>query len=117
MIKKHLKLNGYVLISLFFLIIFSPAVGTLLGLKNVISESENRNLNEMPQFDFSDQSFADYTKKLEAFLNDHFGFRNQLIKLNNNIVISLFHKSPLKKVLIGKKGWLYSWNELIAENY
>lgn len=117
MVKKQFKLANIILIILFFLVIFSPAVGTLLGLKNVVSESENRNLNEIPQFNFSDQSLADYTKKLEAFLNDHFGFRNQLIKLNNNIVISLFNKSPVKKVLIGKEGWLYSWNEMIIENY
>ncbi|MBN1415816.1 MAG: hypothetical protein JW973_12000 [Bacteroidales bacterium] len=117
MIKKNIKLTEFILILLFFLVIFSPAVGTLLGLKNVVSESENRNLNKIPQFNFHDQSFADYTKKLEAFLNDHFGFRNNLIELNNNIVISLFNKSPVKKVLIGKEGWLYYWNKSILENY
>ncbi len=117
MMKKQIKLTELTLIVLFFLIIFSPAVGTLLRVKNVVSEAENRKLNVMPQFDFTNQSFSDYTKKFEAFLNDHFGFRNQLIELNNNMVISLFHKSPVKKVLMGKDGWLYSWNELILENY
>lgn len=117
MTKENIKLYDLILIALFFLMIISPAVGTIYGLKTMVSETEKRKLHEMPHFDFSDQSITDYAKKMEAFLNDHFGFRNQIIQLNNNIVITLFNKSPVEKVRIGKDGWLYSWNKLILENY
>jgi len=117
MIKKQIKSTEVILIAFFCLLIISPAVGTFLGPENLVSEAEKRKLHVMPQFDLPDQSFTDYTQKLEAFLNDHFGFRKQLIRLNNDIFLSLFNKSPVKKVLIGKDGWLYIRNKSILENY
>jgi hypothetical protein len=117
MIKKQIKSTEVILIAFFFLIIISPAVGTFLGPESIVSEAEKRKLHVMPQFDLPDQSFTDYTQKFEAFLNDHFGFRKQFIRLNNDIFLSLFNKSPVKKVLIGKDGWLYIRNKSILENY
>jgi hypothetical protein len=51
-----------------------------------------------------------YQESLTAKANKHFGFRNTLIRLNNQVDFSLFGISSVKDILVGKNGVLYQMN-------
>jgi alginate O-acetyltransferase complex protein AlgJ len=71
-----------------------------------ISKSENRNLTKKPFFDIL--QIDPYPKAYEAFFNDHFIFRPQLLRFNTLFNFFLFHKSPSPKdVAVGKDGWFF----------
>jgi len=71
-----------------------------------ISKSENRNLARIP---FFNPGLLDpYPKAYEAYFNDHFLFRPQILRFNTLTNYFLFHKSPSPNdVAIGKEGWFY----------
>ncbi len=48
-----------------------------------------------------------YQLRKEEYLDNTFGFRNYYVRLNNQINLSLFRKSNVKKVVVGKGGFLY----------
>jgi alginate O-acetyltransferase complex protein AlgJ len=71
-----------------------------------ISKSENRNLARKP---FFNPGLLDpYPKAYEAYYNDHFPFRPELIHMNTVANFFLFHKSPSPEdVALGTNGWFY----------
>ena len=71
-----------------------------------ISKSENRNLVEKPVF--NPGLLDPYPKAYEAYFNDHFLFRPQLLRFNTLFNYFLFHKSPSPEdVAIGSDGWFF----------
>lgn len=48
-----------------------------------------------------------YQKGKEAFLNQEFGFRNTLVRINNQLYYTLFRQAKANGVIIGKEGYLY----------
>lgn len=50
---------------------------------------------------------GDYQKTFDTYYNDHLGFRNFFVRLNNQIQYSVFFKGSGKDVEVGKKGYLY----------
>lgn len=67
---------------------------------------EKRKLAEQPEFD---PSFLDpFPRDYEAYYNDHFRWRNSLIRLKNYINYYTFNQSNLPgEVLLGKDDWLF----------
>jgi len=61
----------------------------------------------MPAFPKDLKSFKSYPSNFEVFYQDNLGFRNILVSLHNTIKMKLFSTTPVKQVIIGKKGWLY----------
>lgn len=49
-----------------------------------------------------------YQDKKEGFLNENFGFRNLLVKLNNQIDYSVFEDNNLPDIFRGKNGYLFN---------
>lgn len=81
--------------------ILYPLLGPHLDQENY----ENRYAAEAPEFSFS--SIASFPGEYEEFFNDNLPFRSFLIEANAAIDLHIFHQSPLKKVIIGKDGWLF----------
>lgn len=65
--------------------------------------------SESPNPVFSVKTFlsGEYQKKKTAFLKDHIGFRNTMVRLSNQIDYSLFNELHAKNTVIGKDGYLY----------
>ncbi len=59
---------------------------------------------------------GDYQSGTEAFLNEGFGFRNFLVRLDNEIRFLLFKKTNTESVIIGKENFLYEHCYLLAYN-
>lgn len=75
------------------------------GETKALSGSEKRELKTWQSYEES-HSLTAYFKGISEYVQDHFGFRDELILINSKILLSL-SKSPVKKVIKGKQGWLY----------
>lgn len=68
---------------------------------------ENRKAAEKPVFDIN--HLDGYSKKYDAYYQDHFGLRTQFIRWTNQLDARLFQSSPVPlNVLLGKNGWYYA---------
>ena len=93
---------------LFLLLICLPLANQVFKFVKPYPLDEKRKLAEKPIFD-SRHPFL-YTKRYEAYYNDHFSFRTRLVYLNNLLTYKIFHASASDKVIIGKQGWLFLGN-------
>lgn len=55
-----------------------------------------------------------YQREQEQYLNEHAGFRNELIRIYNQWNYTLYKKTTAKGVVIGKAGYLYEENYIRA---
>ena len=63
---------------------------------------------EKPQFALESYRSGDYAKQEEAYLSQHFGFREPVIRLYNQYLWSCYKKTYAHDVVAGKRGWLYT---------
>ena len=63
---------------------------------------------EKPEFDLDTYRSGDYAKQKEAYVGEHFGFREPVIRLYNQYLWSCYRKTYAHDVMAGKKGWLYT---------
>lgn len=96
----------HLLTCLFAAVILLYWADRYLGLLKVPDLQEKRKLAEKPAFN---PSFLDpFPKDYEAYYNDHFHWRNGLIRLKNYINYYTFRQSSLpEEVLVGKEDWLF----------
>jgi len=104
--KNYLR-KELLIVALFLLVIVLPAFDMVLKLDRFIFLGENRELAKLPTMDFTIRALqklpSDYTK----YFNDHFGFRNSMVRANFILRYGLLGYSPSKQVIIGKNGWLF----------
>ena len=79
----------------FHLIPLKPLNGAILG-------------TEKPDFNLATYRSGDYAKQEEAYLGQHFGFRESVIRLYNQYLWSCYKKTYALDVVAGKRGWLYT---------
>lgn len=96
----------FVSISVFVLI----AIGfsnQFLEIFQFEEKDENRVFHEMPDFDVN--RLDPFGNEVDAFINDHFSFREPLLDLYHFIKVKVFNISPKPEIVIkGKEGWLFS---------
>ncbi len=63
---------------------------------------------EQPDLDFDTYRSGLYAKQEEAYLGQHFGFREPVIRLYNQYLWSCYKKTYAHDVVAGKRGWLYT---------
>ncbi|QIF04271.1 hypothetical protein [Roseimicrobium sp. ORNL1] len=98
---------SWVLNVLFCGVIALPLVGTLWRKSdndNEIAKLENRNATTLPAVPKTFAEWKQYPPLVEAFANDHFTFREQLLDQHHALKASL-GISPSPMVAIGKDGW------------
>jgi len=105
------------IIILFILFIFLPAAIMPFIAKKSVSNTEKRKLAPLPDFSSSIYNFKEFTHKFELFMKDNFGFRNNLIMLNNYFKVAFLKKSPLEKVVLGKEGWLFLTDDGLINDF
>lgn len=100
------SISLYTVTSCFFvLLIFLPSINQLFGFYENKS-NEQRTLISRPEFNRN--TALDFPKLYEAYFNDNFGFKSQLIEWNGKIRYHLFRSSIIpQKAAIGKEQWLY----------
>ena len=62
---------------------------------------------EKPVFELDAYRSGAYAKDVEAYTSRHFGFREPIIRLYNQYLWNIYHKTYAHDVVAGKKGWLF----------
>ena len=95
----------YSLILLFSILLTIPVFTSSFDSHQVV-KTELRQPASLPDFPNNYAALQSLPSRMDAYLNDHFGFRSKLIHWNNRIK-ALFQLSGSPEILIGKYGWLY----------
>jgi hypothetical protein len=90
------------------LIVFMLAMPALVGLvRKDALPIENRVPALFPSRPDSWNALLRYPAMLDLWINDHFGFRRQLVKLNNRVRYHLFGQFPTRQVVAGRNGRIF----------
>jgi|SRR5665213_245237 len=106
-----------IVIGLFALLLWLPSLDSLFHFDHTPAFNEKRVLAQFPQFKSGLGGLKEYIAGLEAYFNDHFGCRNQLIFWHTKWTHDFFRNSGVPKVLIGKEGWLFWADDQMVEHY
>ncbi|MCE7954045.1 MAG: hypothetical protein DYH00_00090 [Bacteroidetes bacterium CHB6] len=104
------------LLILIGVLLYLPLLQTQLNffdpipLKGAIAEVKK------PVFKLSTWFAGEFSDSSENYLNNHFGFRESFIRLNNEMLFRFFNKAKAKDVIIGKEGYLFEKNYIKAFN-
>lgn len=90
---------------LFLGVIWLPLMVMLATPQREVSELENRRLASPPDLDLG--SPHESAAAFERYFNDHFGFREQLIRLFRMLEVKVFQVSRAGNVIFGKDRWLF----------
>ena len=71
---------------------------------------------EKPKFEFESYRSGEYAKQEEAYVGQHFGFREPVIRLYNQYLWDFYKKTYAHDVVAGKRGWLYT-PESVSDYY
>ena len=105
---KTSKIYAYISTALFLIIIYLPLSNEIFKFseKQEISIKENRQLATKPIFNIA--KLDPYPSLYEKYFNDHFIFRDELLKYHTYLNFFIFKQSPIpEKVTIGKDSWLF----------
>lgn len=99
-----------VLIAVPITVWFNPA------LEPRSSFSEKRRLAQLPDLEFA--SIGSYPGELDRWYREHFGMRSELFRWNSWVHWAALNTSSLPdKVVVGKDGWLFQYNDHVDGNY
>ncbi len=93
------------LVFVFIVLIWGPLVKSMVEPDADFDPVEKRRLTTLPNIDW--RQITALPTALEAYYQDHFGFREQFVRAHHSIL----HKCmgvPSERVVIGKDGWLFA---------
>src|SRR5215470_18350917 len=96
-----------ILIALFALALWLPTADSLLHLDHATAFNEKRQPASFPAFKIHFREVQPFVQGLEAYFNDHFGFRRQLIRWHLDCQIALFKTRVSQNVVLGRDGWMF----------
>ncbi len=105
-----MKKVNQIFIILFIACLLIPAL-TMPFFRNS-ENTEKRELASRPVLFTDGKINENLGTDTEAWLSDHIGFRNMMVSVNNRLQSSLFNRSTVSSVIIGKDGWLYYADDL-----
>jgi len=110
------KLLPVMLTSAFLAVIWMPLLGSLFGIGVGTHGGEKRAAAGFPTWQLLRASgLPEYIAGLQAFWNDHLGFRVPMIRANSYLRYKLFNTSSSTRVRPGEQGWLY-YHEAVEQH-
>jgi acetyltransferase AlgX (SGNH hydrolase-like protein) len=100
-------ISSTVLAVCFLAILVLPILQNLFHFGPPVKLGEQRNLTEYPVFQWDLTAVSSYPSRFETAFNDHFGFRELLVRSQALAKYYWLHISPSPKVLVGRDEWLY----------
>lgn len=101
------RLEQAITVVMFVVAIALPLAAKSLGFAPPDAANENRRLATLPAWGWNRGTISAYPRKLEAYYNDHLGFRGPLLRAYGWVQYFLLKESPTRYVVIGKEGWLF----------
>jgi hypothetical protein len=109
--------DNRLLTALFALAISLPLAANLAGHDGADPEAENRELAAFPQLSPTWPAVAGFGPQLSEWFEDHFGFRNALVRWNAESRLFLLRVSPTTTVVKGRNGWFFYADDKAIEDY
>lgn len=102
-------LAARLLVAAFLAALFLVPLTTFLGpdARRTVSTSEKRTLAPLPALPRDLPVLTAFPSKFEAWFNDHFFLRDQLVTAHSYLQLELFGQSSNRQVVVGRAGWLY----------
>lgn len=107
--KKQILKTAYVVVFMLAFAVFG--VMTLFKSDEAIGNEEKTDLGE--------STYLTFASDFDEYFGKAFGFRNQLVDINNRLKYDLFGQSGEPSVIAGKDGWLFyesALHDYIGEN-
>lgn len=105
--KKGLHIIQVFTVVVFFLLIVIPYANEYVEFFENTEGTENRSKVKRPVLNLS--NLDKYSPAFDAYYNDNFSLRNNLIRFYNVLEFKLFNVSPVPNtVVVGKDGWLFA---------
>lgn len=82
-----------------------PGLAMLVPREARVDTGEKRALAGFPRL--SETSLTEFPREVDAYIRDHFGFRDLLIRWNNRFKVQVLRTSPVRKAIVGRDGWLF----------
>jgi alginate O-acetyltransferase complex protein AlgJ len=81
--------------------------GLAVPVNRTISNNEARILAPLPSLPDSQAGWQQLPRRMDAYLRDHFGLRQALLRAYGLIMSNALSKTGNKSVLMGSDGWMY----------
>ncbi len=104
-------------VGLFAVLLSLPMVDSFLHLDRTRPRDENRAKAAYPKAPAGFRDLQLYLAGLEVYFNDHFGYRNTLVKWDNKLRTRILKDTTSQKVLAGKQNWLFFRGDQMVEHY
>lgn len=121
----------------FVVLISSPGMGLLLqGSHRLEDQSEKRRLASFPRWEWSQRGLRSFPVRFDAYFQDHFAGRRQLIRWNSLVGVHWLGMTPTSlasqqgaqlvgeklagastDVVSGKQGWLFFTGSRVIDDY
>lgn len=105
-LERRRTLHRRVVSAVFALCLLAPLVGSIGGWGGDVAALEYRTPAPLPGFPSSAAALEAFPSALDAYLEDHFGFRSRLVALNSRLHLA-FGVSASPKFMVGKDGWMF----------
>jgi alginate O-acetyltransferase complex protein AlgJ len=106
------------LTTVFLVLLWLPTLDSLFDLDKAPWFNEKRELAAFPDITLNVKGLRTFPAGLEAYFNDHFGFRRQLIRCEQEWKHEFFKETSSRPdVIIGRDGWLFYTAQQMMENY
>ncbi|MDQ1817504.1 hypothetical protein RBA41_29780 [Massilia sp. CCM 9210] len=80
------------------------AIPAIVSVHDARTKPNDPNLAQLPARPVSWWELGEAPGKVTAWINDHFGYRNGLVKLNNRMRFTVFHEFPSVQMSSGRHG-------------
>ena len=105
-----------VLMGVFLALLWLPNLEAVFHWDELPQVNEKRALAKFPALQPGLAGLRSFVNGLEAFYNDHFGFRKRLVYWGQRWRTVWFQESPLPTVMIGRDGWLFYSDDQTLED-
>jgi hypothetical protein len=106
-----------ILVAAFLVIVSLPLAANLAGVDGADVGAENRELASFPRLALTSSSIAAFPAGLDAWFQDHFGFRSRLVRWYGLLRYRALNVSPAASVVRGRDGWLFYADDSGLEDY
>jgi hypothetical protein len=116
MVRLHPIVNR-ALVAVFLGALSLPLAGMALGLGGSPPSAENRVLAAPPGLPVDRDSLRALPEQMTRYFEDHFAFRQRLVRWQAELRLRVFGVSPSEAVITGRDGWLFYADDGAMEDY
>lgn len=106
----------WIVVSMLCIAIFAPGILGIFDGHSDMEKIEKRKIAPLPIFEWNISTFHDFPTSLTKYLEDHFGLRKTLVQSYSLMHYHLFGRSGIKRVVVGRDGWLF-YRLRLADTY